>query len=174
MKSNLVLLFLLLQLSSGLAATNPISTQPDTTEQKEELSPATILAGQVQEIASSTTLSRKDQARMITKAVRLAVMSATEGIKAPAERLKLAAQFATAAAKSAPHFAATITSAISEIPSIAEIDGASEQIAAAVSVGVESTEETAIANPAINPPRPPANPDFGGPNGGETIVSPSH
>jgi len=174
MKSNLALLLFLLPFTSGLATPASTPPQPATTEQNEALSPVEILSAQIKEIASSDATSRKTQAKLITKAVRLAVVSAIEGIKDPAERLKVASELATAAAKAAPHFAATISSAISDIPSIAEIDGGAKQIASAISAGLESAEETAIANPVVNPPRPPANPEFGGPNNSETIVSPSH
>jgi hypothetical protein len=174
-KPTLLLPLLLLPLSSVLAADNPPSTPSQSpAAQQEELSPAAILAGEVKEIASSTTLSRKAQAKLITNAVRTAVGAVIEGIKNPADRLKAALELATAAAQSAPHFAATITRAITSIPALAAIDGALEQIQSAVSDGVAAADKPDIANPATNPPRPPATPEFGGPNNSETVVSPSH
>lgn len=174
MKTNLIFLIVLLPITSGFAATSATPDQPENTGQTEEQNPAVILGEEVRNIADTTTISRKAQAKLITQAVRTAIISATEGIKDPAQRLKVASELATAATKAAPHFAATITSAISTIPSIAAIDGGLEQIQAAVSAGLESSEETSIANPASNPPRPPATPEFGGPNKSENIVSPSH
>ena len=172
MKQKLVLLLLLLPLSASLATVSAAPNTPETKEQSEELSPAAILAAQVKDIAASDTLSREAQAKQISSAVRLSIIASTEGINSPEDRLKIAAELATAATKAAPHFAATITSAVADIPFIAKIDGALEQIQAAVSTAIESAEETSIANPAVNPPRP-ANPEFGGPNKGETIVSPA-
>ena len=174
MKTNLAILLLLLPLTAGLNAkdADPIPGRTNTNEHSESQSPASTLAAQVQEIAASSSLSRRSQAKLITKAVRDAINAATDGIKDPAERLQLALELATAAAKAAPHFAATITSAVTSLPSIAKIEGAGDQIQAAVKAGIDAAGGTEIANPAVNPPRP-GHHDFGGPNKGETVVSPS-
>ena len=174
MNSKLLLFLLVLPLTSGLAAPGGRAGESETTAQSEEQSPASILADQIKEIASSDTTSRKTQAKLITNAVNFAITAATEGIKDPAERLRIASELAMAATKAAPHFAATIAKAASSVPSIAQIDGALDRIQESVNSGIEAGEEATIANPVANPPRPPANPEFGGPNQGETVVSPSH
>lgn len=174
MNPKIPLILFCLPLATTFAATKTAPPAPESVQGGDEQSPAAILAAQVEEIASATSMSRKSQAKLITDAVRLALTTATEGLKKPGDRLRVAAELATAAAKAAPHFAATITSAITSVPSIAGIEGALEKIQAAVSAGVEAGEDAGIANPVSNPPRPPSNPEFGGPNKGETVVSPSH
>lgn len=174
MKPNFALLLLLLPLTSGLHAndTGHAQHQPGATEQHEAPTVADTLATQVQEIASSSTLSRKSQAKLITNAVRLAITTATEGIKDPAERLKLALELTTVATKAAPQFAVTITSAVSGIPSIAKIEGALDGIKEAVKQGQEHGDEPDLANPSRNPRH--HEHEFDGPNKGEHVVSPSH
>ena len=175
MKPNIAILLLLLPLTVGLEAKEARRSPSDTgiTEQNEANTPASILEAQVKEIASATTMSRKSQAKLITNAIRLAVTTAIEGVKKPVERLEIALELTTAAAKAAPQFAATITSAVSDLPAIARINGALDQIQAAVKAGIEAGEETELANPAVNPPRPDSH-EFGGPDKGNPIVSPSH
>lgn len=176
MKSKLTFLLLLLPLTAGLQAEEsaPTSNRPGTSETSARPTAAIVLAAQVKEIASSTTLSSKDQAKKIAEAVRLAVTTATAGIKDPAARLKLAMELVTTAAKAAPQFAATITSAVSDIPSIANIEGVAGRIQAAVAEGIAAADEAAgSGNPAAQGSRPAANPEFGGPNKSETVVSPS-
>ena len=175
MKQKLACLTLLLPLTTGFGAeaVDPHENHSNPSAQVSEETPATILAAQVKEIASSATTSRREKAKLIANAVRLAITTAMEGVKDPVARLRVALDLATAAAKAAPHFAVTITNAVSAIPALAGIEGALAQIQAAVRAGVEATTEADVANPSGNP-RPPANPDFGGPNRGETVVSPSH
>jgi hypothetical protein len=177
MKSRPAFAFLLLTLSAGLGAseTAPNQRPSSASAQNVALTPVEILSGQLKEIASSTTLSRKSQAKMITNAVRVAITAATEGIKDPAERLRLALELTSAAAKAAPNFAATITSAVSNLPVLSGIEGTLTQIPAAVSAGIAAADEAAgAASPTGNSTRAPAKPEFGGPNKGEAIVSPSH
>ncbi len=175
MKPNLAILLLLLPLSAGIEAkaASTAPHQPDTTEHNPAKTPANRLAAEVTEIAATTAISRKAQAKKITSAIRQAINAATEGITDPAERLKVALQLTTVAAKAAPQFAATITSAVAGLPSLAKIEGAIEQIKSAVSAGIESADEPGLANPAANPRPNSAHHEFGGPNKGDTIVSPS-
>lgn len=175
MKPNLAILLLLLPIAAPLVAkeTAPASDRHHATEQSEADTPAAILAEQVKEIAASSTMSLKTQAKLIANAVKTAISAAIEGIKDPAERLNVAMDLATVAAKAAPEFAATITSAVSTIPSIAKIEGAQEQIQSAVKAGLDARDQPDLANPATNPARSGQH-EFGGPNRGEHIVSPSH
>ena len=175
MKPNLAILLLLLPISAELLAKEapPASNRHNTSEQSEADTPAAILAEQVKEIASSPTMSLKTQSKLITDAVQTAITAAIEGIKDPEERLNIALDLATVATKAAPEFAATITSAVSSIPSIAKIEGARDQIQSAVKAGLEARGEPDLANPATNPAHSGEH-EFGGPNRGEHIVSPSH
>ena len=173
MKTKTALLLMLLPMTSGIAANKSAPTQTEVSASTEELSPAAILASQVGEIATTTSLSHKEQAKLIAKAVRVAVAAAIEGVKDPAERLNRAQDMAVAAAKAAPDFITTIKIAITSLPAFSKVDGVAEQIDAAVAASIQTSDDTAIANPAVNPPRPTANPEFGGPNRGEVVVSPS-
>ncbi len=173
MKTKTALLLMLLPMTAGIAANKATPASTEVSASTEELSPAAVLASQVGEIASTTSLSHKEQAKLIGKAVRVAVGAVIEGVKDPAERLNRAQDLAVAAAKAAPDFIAIIKNAITTLPAFSKVDGIGEQIDAAVAASVQTGDDTAIANPAVNPPRPPANPEFGGPNRGEVVVSPS-
>lgn len=172
MNSKKILCLLLLPFASALAANKNAPAPVEASAQNEAPTPESVLASQVQDIVSSDR-SPKEQGKLISSAVRLAVSSAIEGKKKPAERLAAAMELAAAAAKAAPHFATTITSAVSSLPAFADLDGAAEQIQYAVSTSIESSGETEIANPAVNPARPAPKPEFGGSTRGETVVSPA-
>jgi hypothetical protein len=175
MKTHLALALILLFGTNGLQAkeahrgTNP----PAAEAQAEKPTPASILAAQVSEIASSTDMSRKSQAKLITSTVRAAIIAAIEGIKNPEEKLQLALELAGVAAQAAPRFAETITQAVESIPAISRIEGAVAQVKAAVKAGVQAADEpeTAIADNKSG--RRPAKPEFGG-NNGDVRQSPSH
>ncbi len=175
MKPNLAILLVLLPLAAELSAKEATasSRHQSPTEQNEEQTPAVILADQVKEIAASSAMSRKSQSKLITNAVHMAITAAIEGIKDPAERLSVALELATVAVQAAPQFSATIASAVSGIPSIAGIEGALEHIQSAVQAGLDAGHEPDLANPAVNPAHSQKH-EFGGPNHGETVVSPSH
>ena len=176
MKSHLAFLLVYLPVSAGLAAqdTNSLQNQSGPARQTEEtLTPEAVLAAQVSEIASSTTLSPKTQAKLIANAVRLAVLTATEGVTDPTRRLTLALELAAAAAKAAPHFADAITTAVSSIPSIAGINGALAQIKAAVLSGTQAADDPAQAATGPVSPRAATPSEFGG-NNGDTKVSGAH
>ncbi len=174
MKPNLTLLLLLLPLTAGLRAndTGHAANQHVATEHNEAPTLADTLATQVQDIATSSTMSRKSQARLITNAVRLAITTAIEGIKDPEARLKLALELTTAATSAAPQFAATITGAVSGIPAIARIEGALDQIKEAVKKGQEHGDEPDVANPSRDHGH--HEHEFDGPDKGEHVVSGSH
>jgi len=177
MKSNQAFALLFISLTAGLGAAETASASRPTSAvaQTAEQTAADTLAGQIQDIASSKTLSRKSQAKMIAQALRVAITAVTDGVKDPTERLRLAMELVSAAAKAAPKFAATITNAAASLPALAGIDGISVQIQAAVNSGIASAEEAAGAeNPTGNSEHKTARPEFGGPNKGEAIVSPSH
>ena len=172
MKSKTLLCLALLPITSAFAANKPASAPTEASAPSEELTPAAVLASQIHDIVS-TDHSPKEQAKLITSAVRLAVSSTIEGKNKPSERLAIAMELASAAAKVAPQFAATITNAVSSLPAFADLDGAAEQIQYAVSNSIETSGETEVANPSVNPARPPANSQFNGPNQGEVVVSPA-
>ena len=173
MKTTFALFLLLLPFASGIAATKSGPAPSQTSTSGEEASPSMILTSQVAEIASTASLSHKEMAKLIAKAVRTAVGAVIDGIKDPTERLSLAGNLAAAAAKVAPDFSAIIIDAVSSLPAFAKVDGAAAQIEEAVKTSIETSDDTTIANPAVNPPKPSATPDFGGPNQGEVVVSPS-
>jgi hypothetical protein len=178
MKTKLALFLLLLPLIAGLDATAaaPAPSRPEATGQNAELTPTAILAAQVKEITSSANLSRKSQAKLIADAVRRAITAVTEGVKDPAERLKLALELATVAAKAAPSFAATITSTVSGTPTIASIEGVLDRVQAAVKTGIEAAKGAGGEHdgPGAGSSRQSGNHEFDGPNKGDTVVSPSH
>ncbi len=174
MKTRLASCLVFLLVTIGLRAGDVSSDQSpgSAPDQAEQPTPATILASQVGEIASSSSLSRKTKEERITSAVRLAVIAATADVKDPEQALTIALGLATAAAKAAPDFATVIRDAILSIPSIAAIDGALAQLQKAVLDGVTAAaNERHEANAASSPPRPPPNPEFGG-STGQVVVSP--
>ena len=173
MKTTTAILLLLLPMTAGLQAKDEGHAQNNQGSSEQNAAPtlADTLAAQVKEIASSESMSRKSQAKLITNAIRLAITTATEGIKDPSARLQLAMELTTAATTAAPQFAATITSAVSGIPSIAKIDGALDSIKDAVKKGQEQGEEPEVANPSRDHGH--REHEFDGPDKGEHIVSPS-
>jgi hypothetical protein len=130
--------------------------------------PASLLAAQVKQIAATPDMADKTKAKLIARAVELAVANALAGVTDPAEALRLAAELARAAAKAAPRFSEAITRAVMSNPAIASEDGALARVEAAVQAGVKA------ANFAAKPPsdRERAHSDFGGSNG-DIVVSPS-
>ena len=175
MKPNIAILLLLLPLTTGLKAKDDghDNKSHSTSEQSQALTASAILSGQLQEIASSSTLSPKSKAKLIANAVRTAITTATAEIKDPEQRLALALELTTAAAKAAPQFAASITSAVSGIPSIAHIKGALDEIQDAVKKGKEQGDDTDTANPSHNDGHHHGHHDFDGPGDHDHPVSPS-
>ena len=175
MKTHLALALLLVSGTNGLQAKEAHrgNNPPAAEDQAEKPTPASILSAQVSEIASTTNISRKSQSKLIANAVRLAVITATEGTKDPEEKLQLALELASAAAQAAPHFAETITQAVESIPAIARIEGAVAQVNAAVKAGVQAADEPETALADHKSGRPPEKPEFGG-NNGDAVVSPSY
>ena len=163
-------LILLAACTAGLRAANAPSSEIHSADPaiNEGSTPASLLAVQVKEIATTPDMSGKTKAKLIASAVQLAVSNALAGITDPAEALQLAAELAGAAAKAAPRFADTITRAVMSNPVIAGIAGALAEVQAAVHAAVEATN--LAARPALG--RVPAHADFGG-NSGDIIVSPS-
>ncbi len=92
----------------------------------------------------------------------------------PDQALKIALDIATAAAKAAPDFAATVQDAIYSIPSIASSKGSLAQLQKAVFAGVKAAEsEGWTGGSNYNPPGSHSGQDFGG-NPGSVTVSPAH
>jgi len=173
MKTRLTLCFILLSAMIGLRAEDATPRgQTPAGEQAEQLTPDSILARQVSEIAASSSASRKIKAKRIANAVRLAVLSATADVKDPDQALKIALDLGTAAAQAAPSFAEAIRDAIISIPSIASIPGAAAQVQAAITAAAAASDHSTGA-PTTTPPRPPQNPEIGG-GSGDVVVSPSH
>jgi|GEM_PF-425029 len=131
-----------------------------------EATPAAALAAEVSEIAHFKMMSHAKKEKRIANAVRVAVVGAT-AYKNPAETLNMASDLAVAAANAAPAFKEIIVHAVSFTPSVARIDGASGQIAAAVDDAVakaanaeksrqitegKNRRGTMEAGPAVPPP----------------------
>ena len=80
--------------------------------------------------------------RQIAGLVRQAVLAATNGLTSQDEALKLVLELATQAAKSAPEFADTIFTAVSEValqvPLLNGISGLTERLLAAVTAGADT------------------------------------
>ena len=132
----------------------PPESHPRETAKNEAPTPASLLAEQVRQIAATPDMSDKTKAKLIAKAVEVAVSNALAGVKDPADALRPARDLAAAAAKAAPRFAETITRA------------------ALTSAGVPVAEfESAVHRSDSDHANPHA--DFGG-NNGDHIVSPSH
>lgn len=173
MKTRLTLCFILLVAMIGLRAEDAAPRgQTPAAEQTDQLTPESILARQVSEIAASSSASRKTKAKRIANAVHLAVISATADVKDPDQALKIALDLGTAAAQAAPSFAEAIRDAIISIPSIASIPGAAAQVQAAITAAAAASDHSTGA-PTTTPPRPPQNPEIGG-GSGDVVVSPSH
>ena len=151
MKPNLALLLLLLPLTTVLnARDNEFSPDRHDSDKHEKVSTAsTTLAGQLRDIAGSTTMSRKSQEKLITSAVRLAVTAAVQGTNDPAKALKIALELAVSAGKAAPQFAEEIAEAIKNAPAISHIKGASREIIEAVHRGRDESDndDTDTAHP---------------------------
>ena len=175
MKPNLAILLLLLLPAAGLNAKDAGSDQrqADAKEHSEAPTPSTILAGQLKDIVSSSSMSRKSQAKLVSSAVHLAVVTATQGMTGPAKALNLALDLATTAGKAAPQFADEIADAINGTSIISRIEGASNRIKEAVYAGKDEADETDTAYPERNEHRrhKPDN-DFGG-HRDDPVVSPS-
>jgi len=177
MKPTRILPFLFLPVFAQLsAAETPSGTgQTHGSSRFEEQSPAAILAAQIREIASSQNMSVKSQAKLLTNAVKVAVSAVIEGIKDPSERLKRALELTTAAAKAAPQFGATITSAVASIPAIGGQEGALGMIQAAVKAGIAAGDDAAGSKDRDDDAhRSHGKHEFEGPDKDETVVSPSH
>ena len=129
MKTCLALLLVLLPVAAIHAAENDI---PFENHDKAAPTPAMTLAAQVGDLARSPTLTLKEKNDQILAAVQNAVLAATAHLTDPAEILNVTLDLTTAAAKSAPQFTHAIIDAVSAISAIAAIDGAINQIQAAV------------------------------------------
>ena len=174
MKTILRSLFAFLVLAGTAMWAEDAPPAAGTAPQDEASSPQAILATQVNEIASMSGLSRKEKEKRIADAVRLAITAATAGVSDPAQVLAIATSLATAAARGAPQFAQAIVASVGNIAVVTQIDGAFEQIRAAVLTAATSTDESgASVHFASNPPRPPLNPEFGG-GTTDVVVSGSH
>lgn len=156
MKVRLALFLFLLPIAATHAA-----------DQTGQPTPAAAFSAQVSEIASAQAMPPKEKAERISTAVQVAVTGAIAGLKDPAEILQVTLKLATVAATAAPQFTDVIARAISAIPSIAAINGAAEQIQAAV---VDAATKAATTAFLSHRPRAPKNPEFGG-NTADTVVS---
>jgi len=179
MKPNLALLLLLLPLTTVLPAKDNEPSPNRHTSDKHETAPtaSTTLAGQLRDIAGSTTMSRKSQEKLITSAVRLAVNAAVQGANDPAKALKIALELAASAGKAAPLFADEIAEAIKNTPGISRIKGASREIIEAVHRGRDESDndDPDTAHPDRDDHRKhggKGDHDFGG-HCDDPVVSPS-
>ena len=113
------------------AAPATSSSRPRRTETPRPSSFATSLATEVGEIAQSSSIPRIKKERLISTAVRKAVVDATRLNKDQNEILKIAMELTTAAARTAPPFADVIARAASFSGPVAQVDGAAARIRAA-------------------------------------------
>jgi len=176
MKTRSALCLALLFATVGLRADDASSplNQATAAERAEHPTPESILATEVSEIASSSTLSPKAKAKQVSRTVRRAVIAATTDVREPKQALKIALSLASEAAKAAPLFTEAIRDAIFSIPSIASIRGALAQLDRAVEEGAKAAmEEPSPVMAAGDAPRPAPIPTSNG--GGDVVVaSPSH
>ena len=110
--------------------------------------------------------------RCFNSAIPSAVLAATADIKDPAQVLKIALGFATAAAKAAPAYVDAIVGAVSAIPGITDIEGALTEIQTAVSQAAKNASDSDADTARPQNQRPPSSPEFGG-DTGDVVVSPS-
>jgi hypothetical protein len=136
-----------------------------------DTSPYSVLADQVRAISSSRSSDRAKH-KAIASAVRFAILAATEDVRNPAQVLKIALEFATAAGKASPGYADAVVEGASGIPALAELDGSAAMLQAAVTDAAKAASESDIETSHGQNPRPPENPEFGG-STGDVIVSPS-
>src|ERR1019366_2187592 len=108
-------------LTTGLNAKDNGSDQDHAgaKEHNEVPAPYSTLSDQLKDIASTSSITRKSQEKLISSAVRLAVTTLTKGLNDPAKILKIATDLATVAGRSAPQFADEIGDAINGLPAIA-------------------------------------------------------
>lgn len=156
MKARLTLILVLLPVAAAYAAGQ--TGQP---------APAVTFPAEVGEIANSPAMPFKEKEERISNAVQAAVTSAIAELKDPEEILPVALKLARVAATAAPQFTDAITRAFSAIPSITAIDGAANQIQAAV---VDAATKAAATAFLSHRPEAPKNPEFGG-NTADTVVS---
>jgi hypothetical protein len=160
MKFRKTLLVLLLPLAASIRAAPP----PD-------LTPESVLADQVRAIVDSRA-PQKSKEKAIASAVRFAVLAAIADAKDQAGILKIALRYAATAAEAVPAFADTIAQAVSAIPAVAAIEGASAQIQATVAAVVKDAGIPGTAPASTSPAKLPPNAEYGG-DVGDVIVSPS-
>jgi hypothetical protein len=125
MKTCLALLLILLPFATSQAADND-------TRFGNHNKAAKILAEQISDIIHSSTLTLKEKDDQVSAAVRDAISEAIANLTDSADILKLTEELTTAAAAAAPQFTHAIIEGASAIPAIASIDGAIDQIKAAV------------------------------------------
>jgi hypothetical protein len=159
----------LLGLTLGLAPLTAVrgASAPSAPPSADEtsLTPESVLASQVSEIAAATTMTRATKEKLIASAVRLAINAAIQGIKDPARVLDLAVQLAGAAAEAAPAFADTVMSASTSVPGVARVDGAVAALQAAVDTGATSSSPSSGGSTSTARSSAPSA-QFGGNTGG--------
>lgn len=141
--------------STGTPA--PASTQ----EQTKPATPEQLLAAQVAAIVASEATDAEKQ-KNIGLIVRTAVTTATVGLKDTRQSLTVALSLAEAAAKAAPVFATTISTAVLSIPAIAALENAATQINAAVAAGVKAGTVPVVNFDALTETPAAPQPEFRG------------
>lgn len=162
MKTWLSTLVLILSANALVAAQSALPASSNSSAVESGVAPESVLATQVNEVAASTTMTRKTKDKLISSAVRLAISSAIQGIKDPTRALNIAVQFTSAAAAAAPDFADTILAASASVPGIAGLDGALAALQAAVNAGVDGAgDDSGTTGPSGSRPAAPSA-QFGG------------
>jgi hypothetical protein len=130
MKTYLALLLILLPVAASHAADK--DTSAENHDQAATLDPAKALAEEIGGITNSSTLTLKEKDDQVAAAVQNTISEAIAHLTDPSEILKATLELATTAAKAAPQFTHAILEGISTIPAISAINGAIDQIKAAV------------------------------------------
>jgi len=115
------------------------------------------LAKRIIEIATSKSVPRDDQDKLIAAAVQNAILAATEGLSDAVQIFAIASELAAVAAKAAPQFSETIVAAAASAPAVASIPDARARIQVVVNTAIRAA---------------PSNAEFGGRHAA-TVVSPA-
>ncbi len=180
MKTNPALLLLAFPLAASLAADNPSAgpAPAASVAASSKLTPGSILAAQIREIAATKDLTPAAKRRQIASAVKLAVTTAVTNVKDPQQAFDLILEITTESAKAVPEYANVITdSAVGvtlRLPALSGRTDLAGKLRDAVSTALDQTGEGA-ATPGTKAAEKTSTPsqEFTGKTD-DVIVSPSH
>src|SRR5262245_36389212 len=99
MKTKPALILLALPLATGIAAESKPAAPAAHVETSAKLTPGSILAAQIREIAATKDLTPAAKRRQIASAVRLAVTTAVTNVKDPQQAYQMLVEITTESAK---------------------------------------------------------------------------